>query len=387
MFSRRFFPALVAVFLLPLTAPVCAEEGKGVSSAVLTVSSPVSFQVIQRDEKGMGHTTVSGSASVPVTEVRYRVSGKPALRGELADTWKTIAIDPKTRRFQENLELPAGGWYRLEVAAHIDGREIARSGPDQFGVGEVFVIAGQSNAGNYGSEKQRTKTGLVSGFDGSQWRPANDPQRGAGGDGGSFIPAFGDALATQLGVPIGIVPLAAGGTSVREWLPKGVRFKQQTTTGGGVTKVGDEFESNGALFEKLAKVMQTLGKSGFRAVLWHQGESDAGQARGGYPADRQISGAQYAGFMTQLIKASRERAGWEVPWLTAVTTYHSEQDAADEEFRAAMQNLWKYGLAAPGPDTDALRAEFRDGVHFNAKGLQRHGELWAEKVGEWMKPR
>jgi hypothetical protein len=24
------------------------------------------------------------------------------------------------------------------------------------------------------------------------------------------------------------------------------------------------------------------------------------------------------------------------------------------------------------------------GVHFNARGLQRHGELWAEKVAPWI---
>ena len=69
---------------------------------------------------------------------------------------------------------------------------VALSSVDQFAVGEVFIVAGQSNAGNYGSEKQVNKTKLVSEFDGKQWNLANDPQLGAGGNGGSFMPAFGE---------------------------------------------------------------------------------------------------------------------------------------------------------------------------------------------------
>jgi hypothetical protein len=138
------------------------------------------------------------------------------------------------------------------------------------------------------------------------------------------------------------------------------------------------------LFDKLTKLMQTLGVGGFRAVLWHQGESDAGQAREGHPADRQISGAQYVEFMEKLIRTSRNRAAWPVPWFTAVTTYHREQDEEDTEFRTAMKGLWSKGLSWEGPDTDALRGELRAGVHFNGKGLQKHGQLWAEKVGAWL---
>ncbi len=127
-----------------------------------------------------------------------------------------------------------------------------------------------------------------------------------------------------------------------------------------------------------------LGTNGFRAVLWHQGESDAGQARSGYPAELQITGAQYRGFMETLIRSSQKQAGWKIPWFVAQATYHSETDPADEEFRAAQKALWESGVAYAGPDTDVLRAEYRAGVHFNGKGLQEHGRLWAEKVGVYL---
>ncbi len=330
--------------------------------AGLKLDSPLERQVFQRHSREAGSVKLAGTADGPV---RYRLGGE----------WKSVEPDAVTHKFEAAVESKAGGWLRLEVECGAEKAVV-----EKVAVGEVFIIAGQSNAGNYGSEKQETKSGLVSSFDGKVWKVANDPQAGAGGGGGSFMPAFGDALAKRLGVPVGLVPLAAGGTSVREWLPKGIKFKQNTTTGGGVKAVGDEFESNGVLFDKLSRPLKALGTAGFRAVLWHQGESDAGQARSGYPADRQISGGQYVEFMEQLIRRSRNVAGWPVPWFTAVTTYHSEADAADEEFRTAMKSLWAKGLSWPGPDTDALRGDLRAGVHLNGRGLQKHGELWAELV-------
>ncbi len=88
--------------------------------------------------------------------------------------------------------------------------------------------------------------------------------------------------------------------------------------------------------------------------------------------------------MEKLIRASRQRAGWELPWFVARTAYHCETDPADNEFRAAQKSLWESGLALEGPDTDALRNEFRAGVHFNAKGLRAHGKLWADKVSVFL---
>ena len=69
----------------------------------------------------------------------------------------------KDEKFVARLRVQTGGWHTLEVR---DSRTPDhRSQVVQFGVGEVFVVAGQSNSGNYGEIKQSTKTGLVSAFD------------------------------------------------------------------------------------------------------------------------------------------------------------------------------------------------------------------------------
>ena len=368
-------PALIlALLLAPLNLLHAAQEAPG-----LVLTSPQDYQVFQRRTDGEGFTQVRGSASVDADSWQCRVMTSSS--DPNGTSWERInspvlvgdfALDVKTK--------PGAEWYRVEVQAMKDGKMVAETAVEHVGVGEVFIVAGQSNAANHGSEKQVTKSQMVSSFDGKKWSIANDPQHGASGNGGSFIPAFGDAMTARYGVPIGIVPVAVGGTSVREWLPKGVRFKQNTTTGRGVVAKGDEFESNGVLFDKLCAPMKALGIGGFRAVIWHQGESDAGQR----DADRQISGAQYVEFMEKLIRTSRNKAAWPVPWFTAVATYHAEQDAEDTAFRNAMKSLWSKGLSWEGVDTDALRGDLRAGVHFNGKGLQKHGQLWAEKVGAWL---
>src|ERR1035438_6336816 len=98
---------------------------------------------------------------------------------------------------------------------------MAEAAIEHVGGGEVFLLAGQSNAANHGEGRQQPRSNLVVAFGNSRWQPANDPQPTASGNGGSFLPAFGDAMAERFKVPIDLVPLAVGSTSVREWLPKG----------------------------------------------------------------------------------------------------------------------------------------------------------------------
>ena len=375
--NKRAFLFLVAAGLQLAPLHIFAAD------ASLTITLPMDYQVVQRQTTGEGPLHLQGRADITPEKWQYRLLGKP-LSGSLDEAWHEFPSEVPASSFDLTVNAPAGGWYRLEVRGLKAGQSIVAATVAHVGIGEVFIVAGQSNAGNWGSEKQTTRTGNVGSFSGDQWSLANDPQPGTGGGNGSFMPSFGDALNGRFHVPVGVVPIAAGGTSVRQWLPRGERVRQQPTTGGMRQVSPEEWESTGDLFDQLAKRLTTLGPKGFRAVLWHQGESDAGQARAGYPADRQITGDQYFDFMVKLIRASREKAGWALPWFTAQTTYHSEADPSDPEFRKAMQRLWQEGISLEGPDTDALRAEFRDGVHFNGSGLQKHGQLWADKLGGWL---
>lgn len=309
------------------------------------------------------------------------------VEGRLADRedWTPlVTVAPGETGFRVAARFSSGGSHRLRVRVR-RGRDLLATAEAVVLVGEVFVVAGQSNSANHGEERQSPARPGVKAWGPRGWQPARDPQPGASGDGGSFIPPLGDRLAQDLGVPVGFVSVGSGGTSVREWLPAGVPFDAPPTVMSRVRRAGNAWEADGALYAQLAARVRELGPHGFRAVLWHQGESDANQA----DPTRTLPGADYARFLGRVIEGIRAEAGWPVPWMVAQASYHTPDDRGSEDIRSAQASVWQSGLALPGPDTDALGERWRDGggrgVHFSGEGLREHARLWAERLGPWIR--
>jgi len=360
--------------MIPLLAP-----GK----ASLTLLAPLDYQVIQRSTKDKGKITLSGR--MEPAGAKASVFGARLIAGDREGAWQKLSPVFTDSEFQATMDAPAGGWYRLEVRAVAADKTVMDATVEHVGVGEVFVVAGQSNSANHGEEKQTTKTGKVVTFDGKRWQLSNDPQPGASGGGGSFLPPFGDAMARRLNVPIGLIACGIGATSVREWLPQGSKFPNPPTIEGNVTKLpSGEWESKGAVYPSFVARMKQLGPNGFRAVLWHQGESDANQG----DKTRTLSGKLYRRYLEKLILDSRRDIGWNAPWFVAQVSYHVPGDEASPDIRAAQASLWKDHIALEGPDSDALKGDLREnggkGVHFSGPGLREHAALWVEKVAPWL---
>jgi hypothetical protein len=226
---------------------------------------------------------------------------------------------------------------------------------DNVGVGEVFVIAGEANSTNFGEEHLRQTTGHVVTFDGKRWRHGGDPQPGVHDRSakGSSWPAFGDALYQKYRVPIGIVSTGQAGSSVNDWQPGSEYFRWMLTR------------------------IRQLGPDGFRAVLWHQGETDV-----------KMESEEYFQKMRTLIQASSTRAGWKFPWFVAQVSYLRPQQPSFPSTRTAQKKLWQEGIAQEGPDTDTLTGVNRDqagkGMHFSGKGQRALGKLWADKVAAYL---
>ena len=199
------------------------------------------------------------------------------------------------------------------------------------------------------------------------------------------MPQFGDAMADRFHVPIGLAALAVGSTSVREWLPATIAFHKLPPLTRNVVTVGaGEWASTGKLFDTMTARMNELGDHGFRAVLWHQGESDAGQK----DAQRTLPGALYRQYLETIIRDSRRKIGWAAPWFVAQATYHNASDTGSGDIRDAQKAVCADGFALAGPDTDTLTHAMREkhgaGVHLSAEGLKAHASLWVDKVSPWL---
>ena len=333
--------------------------------------SPMDYQVFQRQTPQQGAVRVSGQNAKGCDAVQVRLSGEKqsASTGFLSklvspsqssrpvkfDRWIPVAVEPQTGLFNAVLQVPAGGWYRLEVRAMNGKKAVGVTTIEHFGVGEVFVGAGQSNSVNWGEELLKTETQMVSTFSGTEWRLADDPQPGTHdkSTGGSFWPVFGDAMYRKYQVPIGVAVTGHTATGLNDWKEGGEFFNWMMT-----------------------RVLQ-LGPGGFRALLWHQGEYDAKM-----PQD------EYRDRLANIIAASKREAGWEFPWFVARASYNSPAKPAFDNVRNGQKALWDTGIALEGPDTDILTGDTRElegkGIHFSGKGLRAHGQMWFEKVSPWL---
>jgi hypothetical protein len=320
----------------------------------LPVQSPLDYQVFQRYSRDRGQITLRGSVRPQCDAVEARLTGT-SLEGKLPGTWQKVPFDKSNQTFHSTLPTPAGGWYRLELRALRDRNVVAQTRVEHVGIGEVFVCAGQSNSTNCAEELLRPASGMVASFDGESWQPADDPQPGVHDrtGGGSNWPPFGDALYEKYKVPVGIASTGMSGSSVTHWQPDGELFKWME-----------------------ARIRQ-LGVGGFRAVLWHQGESDVG-----------MTAEEYARLLTDVIRASKKEAGWDFPWFVAQASYHNPEKPSFAAVREGQKKLWESKVALEGPDTDTLRGANRDnggkGIHFSGQGQRAHGKMWADKVSAYL---
>lgn len=363
--SRVFRCVGIPIVLLAMTASVRAEPVK------LTLTEPQPHQVVQRigvaPSSGFANVAVKGTLTTEklkdaVWEYRLLVVGERSAATRDID-WKRLSADVIGTTFTASVRVPAGGWYRLDIRSDASDPPAAVGSVEPIGVGEVFVVAGQSYATNCNDERFNVADshGRVVAFDSSKnaWRVAHDPQpAGDSSDGGSIWPPLGDALAKELRVPIGFANVAVGATSSMQWMP------------------GDK------LHARLTQVGQTLGR--FRAVLWQQGESDV---------IAKTSTEKYVANLVTIRSAAAKSWGFEPPWLLAKSTHHpTVYNDADGEgrIRTGIDELVKRPGFRAGPDTDTLKREHRGDAksrrHFSGIGQRRAAEMWLAAIRQQVLP-
>ena len=357
---HTLFRAVVAFSLFISVAAHGAEP--------LALTQPKPHQVLQRigvaPGKGYADVKISGTLPAEASQAtwEYRIvvladqSQQPA-KTDTVSEWTSVVPTITGETFQATARVPAGGWYRLECRCQVDDNVLATGAVEPIGVGEVFVVAGQSYATNCNDERL-TVADLqqrVVAFDSAKqsWAVANDPQPVFdGSDGGSIWPPLGDALAKELDVPIGFANVAIGGSASAQWLPEG------------------------NMLPRLISAGKTLGA--FRAVLWQQGESDV------------LAKNTTAGYVANINKIRDTAAkAWDdsPPWLLAKSTHHPtayNDPEGEGRIRAGVDELTKQPAFLPGPDTDTLTGDNRGDInsrrHFTGIGQREAADMWLTSI-------
>ncbi len=165
--------------------------------------------------------------------------------------------------FECELSIPVGGPYLLDVCVYDAEKgyyELLHGACRRhFFVGDVYLIAGQSNAAGkaVGTLHESMELGVMLLRDLTHWDIASAPFSDFDDSRHGMFLHFAKILKKETGRPIGLVPAAMGGAPLSRFLP----------------------EERGDLYRKM---MAALEKHEIRpkAVLWYQGCSDASEDRG-----------------------------------------------------------------------------------------------------------
>ncbi|QDU19237.1 GDSL-type esterase/lipase family protein [Urbifossiella limnaea] len=360
---RRSVHPVACLLALAAAAPLAAAD-----PAALVVVSPKPHQVVQRTgfDPAAAATEQPGHPAFGFADVPVRCAGAPdrgrweyrvvRLAGGAGGEVGWTKLDARTEKsgLVASARVPAGGWYRLELRCR-QGDGVTHAGAvEPVGVGEVFVVAGQSYATNCNDAKLAVADPAkrVVAFDAAKgtWGVANDPQPVPDGStDGSIWPPVGDAIVKEFRVPVGFANVAVGATATSQWAP------------------------GGAFHKRLVAAGAELG--GFRSVLWQQGESDV---------IAKTSTEKYVANVRAIRHAAATAWGTQPPWLLAKSTHHPtvyNDPAGEGRIRAAIDELAARPGFQAGPDTDTLKGENRGGAnsrrHFSAAGQAKAAEMWA----------
>lgn len=353
---------LVAVLSLVAVGPARAQ---------LTLSSPHARIVYQRNAQNQAAVPVMGTAPVNATQIDARLIPLVAGQGT-ATRWQNLSVTDGAGNFRGTL-LTTGGWYQLQVRAKAGATIVAETTLNRVGVGEVFIVAGQSNALGTSEVSNDAADDRVSCVDsrqddaeepmlpllfshisrGTMIGPANPPHIWA---------TLGDRLAARLNVPVLFLGAAHGGTGSMIW--------RQTAEGTGSPGLSPYRRLGVALLHYAAR-------TGARAVLWHQGESDNLSSS---------STQQYIDNVWTVIRKSREQVGGQsLPWVVSRASYinNSTRPAVIQAQNELITNEAAYPAVFAGPETDPYTSTTvrPDGVHFSGpQGMALFTDLWDQSL-------
>ncbi|SDD70727.1 Por secretion system C-terminal sorting domain-containing protein [Dyadobacter soli] len=382
----------------------------------VVVTFPTERAVFQRNNANEADVYIGGYITQAFQRVEARLTPRVPGEGEPLPSdgsWLTLDSQLSAGQFFGSVHLK-GGWYQLEVRGVTLGGSISPvTTLARMGVGEVFVVAGQSNAtggdsnpNGPGAAHDQVNSVNFQNFDpgSASITPYSNVQlpcpefvhldanvkTAPFGNYAWCWGSFGDKIYQKFHVPVMIFNGGWSSTGVDNW--------KQSVDPNGVTvsAFGYTFPA-GLPFGHLRLALNNyIAQLGVRAVLWHQGETDNYMEQSG---DNTYN--RYLSSLWDVINASRNLTGKpNLAWVVARASRFNVNGATRVSANVVnaqnelINNDGLYSNVFQGPETDPFYTiEYRhDEVHFRGdgvtpspdgqiySGLIHLANFWADKI-------
>lgn len=218
--------------------------------------APENWEILQQTD-GSATFTVAGTFD-PADPTNAILYVGVVSEDDTAPVIDWVRADTDGDSFFASLTVPTGGLYRLEVRSAESDRVSPteaklRAARHHIGVGDNYLIAGQSNASGVGKGYAEDAADPMVHVlrDRAYWDIATHPLDSNRCRTNPWL-SFAKYLRKKLGYPIGLIPTAVAGSQIRLWLP----------------------EEDGIYYREMCEVVNSRG-IGLRGMIWYQGCSEA----------------------------------------------------------------------------------------------------------------
>ncbi|MCE6987942.1 sialate O-acetylesterase [Dyadobacter sp. CY323] len=365
------------------------------ASAQIQVTFPSERAIFQRQADGAANVSVSGVYTSELDKIEARALPINSAQGKEVP-WTTLESNPKGGVFTGSLPIP-GGWYSLEVRGALAGKVSGTDKISKMGVGEVFIISGQSNAQGVDIRKEfplppganDDRVNYIN-YNNDSQNSLNDPPAavfeqlqlqdsvhilGPIGRTAWCWGILGDLLAKKLNVPILFINTAWSGTSIQNWVLSSQG--RPTTSVYSDTYYFPEQMPYGNL--RMA-VQHYASQYGARTILWMLGESDNFPVRMGFN--------EFKSDLEALIRKLSSDTNAKIPWVVSRTSRIADNKGVSitspdiiAAQNAVIRDLSDFTFG--GPETDDLPITRVDGTHFYGnEALNVLANAWNDVLSE-----
>lgn len=343
------------------------------SFAQVTVSFPTSRIVFQRSNANTASFVVTGTYKQGIPD-RVEAALEPLTESQgTATDWQLVEQSPVGGLFSGTISA-TGGWYKLKVRLIRNGQISESTEIDRIGVGEVFVVAGQSNARgiqNYGAPPAYEDRVSCFNYLNASFETNELPEPAFSHvNADSYIApygfsawswgALGDLLVARLNVPVLFYNAALEGTTSRAW--------RESTTGLATNPyIGGAYSNQLPYSQLRVSLRQFASLTGLRAILWQQGESDT---------QFELPEPEIVTNLQQVIGQSRYDAGHNISWVMSRVSYNGTGQTKSAVVNAQNTVISSVSNVFNGPYTDDIQIPRPDGVHIQGSGLVSLAEAW-----------